>query len=106
MDKMRIDLTLIDPSAIRINEDSNGAFLMIGEHRAYVPPHYIGKNFNGQDAICFFIDRIGDIGVGVIVYFLCDLLQKKKIKNVKINNKVVDTEDEIKKALGDEPINQ
>jgi hypothetical protein len=99
MNKVRIDLTVLDSTAIRIKEDSDGAFLMIGEHRAYVPPQYIGEKFNEQEVISFFIERIGDIGVGVIVYFLCDLLQRKKIKNIKINNKIVDTKDEIKEAL-------
>ena len=101
MDKLRIDVTVLDSTAININEDSNGSYLMVGEHRAYVPPHYTGKKFNNQEVISFFIDKIGDIGVGVIIYFLCDLLQKKKIKNIKINNKSVNTEDEIKEALND-----
>jgi hypothetical protein len=97
--KVRIDITVLDSTAIRINEDSDGAFLMIGKHRAYVPPQHTGKRFNEQEVISFFIERIGDIGVGIIVYFLCDLLQRKKIKNIKINNKAVGTEDEIKVAL-------
>jgi len=101
MDKLRIDVTVLDQTAININEDSNGAYILVGEYRAYVPPHYTGKRFNNQEVISFFIDRIGDIGVGFIVYFLCDLLQKKKIKNIKINNKDVNDESEIKEALND-----
>jgi len=106
MDKLRIDVTFLDPTVININEDSNGTYLMIGEHRAYVPPHYIGKKFNNQEVISFFIEKIGDIGVGVIIYFLCDLLQKKKIKNIKINNKAVNDENEIKEALSDKQNNK
>ncbi len=62
MEKLRIDVTVLDPTAISINEDSTGAYLMLGEHRAYVPPHYTGKGFNNQEVISFFIDKIGDIG--------------------------------------------
>jgi len=99
MNKIRIDLTILDPMAININEDHNSAFFMIGEHRMYVPPQYIGKKLNEQEILSFFIEKIGDIGVGVIVCFLYDLLQKKKIKKIKINNKDVDTEEKIKEAL-------
>ena len=106
MNKVRIDVTILDSKAIRINEDSNGVFFMIGEYRAHILPHCLGSGFNTQEVLSFFIDKIGDIGVGVIVCFLYDLLQSKKIKNIKINNETVDTEDEIKEALNDGQNNQ
>ena len=99
-DKMRIDVMMLDPAAIKIAEDNDGLFFMIGEHRAYVPPHYFGRKFNEQEILSFFIERIGDIGVGVIVFFLCEMIKNRKIKNVKINNKPVNTEGEIREALG------
>jgi len=99
MNIKRIDLNLLEPTAINIKEDSNGFFFMIGDYRANIPPHYQTKKFNGQEILSFFIDKLSDIGVGVVVCFLYDLLQKRKIKNLKINNHNVNTEDEIKKAL-------
>jgi len=99
MNIKRIDLNLLEPTAINIKEDSNGFFFMIGDYRANIPPHYQAKNFNDQEIFSFFIDKLSDVGVGVIVCFLYDLLQKRKIKNLKVNNNSVNTEDEIKKAL-------
>ncbi|WP_461255770.1 hypothetical protein [Treponema sp. R80B11-R83G3] len=95
----KAELILLEPTAIDVKEDSNGFFFMIGDYRANIPPHYKAKNFNEQEILSFFIDKLSDVGVGVIVCFLYDLLQKRKIKNLKINNYNVNTEDEIKKAL-------
>jgi len=44
MEKLRIDVTVLDPTAIIIKENSNGAYILIGEHRAFIPSHFSGKN--------------------------------------------------------------
>jgi hypothetical protein len=102
MSAKRIDISLINFKAIEIKEDAKGFFFMIGDYRATIPPHFGAKNFNGQEVLSFFVDKLGDIGVLIIGAFLLDLIQKRKVKNVKIDNKVVNTEEEITEALKEE----
>ncbi|MDR0312695.1 MAG: hypothetical protein LBI14_03785 [Treponema sp.] len=75
---------------------------MISDYRANIPPHYQAQTFNEQEFIGFIIEKLSDVGVGVVVCFLYDLLQKRKIKHLKIDNNIVNTEDEIKEALQDD----
>jgi len=80
MDKLRIDVTVLEPTAININEDSNGAYLMIGEHRAYVPPHYTGKNFNNQEVISFLLTESETLGSELLFIFCVIYFKRKKSK--------------------------
>jgi len=98
----KVTFTLLDPTAIDIKEDSNGFFFMVGDYRADIPPHFMAKNFVENEALSFFIDKLGDVGVGLVVCYLCDLLKKQKIKDVNIEGNCVNTEEEIRKAIKDE----
>lgn len=98
----KVDFSLLDSEAIAVTEDVQGSYFMIGDVRADLPPHYGSKKFSANELITFFLDKLGDVGVGLVVFFLCELIKKKKIGKVRINGKQVNTESEIIDALTDE----
>lgn len=99
----KIDFTLLDSTAIEIKEDYSGYFFMIGNYRASVPPHFGARSFTGQEVLTFFIDKmVGTVGFGIVSCYLYDLIKAQRAKNIKIDGKPVDTEEEIKKALENE----
>jgi hypothetical protein len=103
MTQIKIDLVGLNANVIDVKENGGRLYFMIEDYEAILPPHYQAKNLlELQDVLTFFIDKAGDLGVAVVAYFLCDLIQKKKVKNVRINNKEVITENEIKDALNNE----
>jgi hypothetical protein len=95
----KIDFILLDSTSIEIKEDSDGFFFMIGDYRANFPPQFGKRKFIDQDFLSFFIDKLSSVGIGVISCYLYDLLKTQLIKNVNINGKSVNNEEEIKKAL-------
>ena len=102
MDKIRIDFVTTNDFTIDVKEDSQGAYFMIGEYRVYLPTHYTAHNFSGNDVVTFFIDKIGDVSMGVLGCYLYDLIKSKNIKNLKINKEELFSETEIKEVLENE----
>jgi len=102
MKQIKIDLIGLDASAINIVDGEDGYYFMVGENKISLPPHHNAKSFSDvSEILTFFIDKLGDLNVGLILYFLTDLIKKQKVKNIRINNKEVHTESDMEDALKD-----
>lgn len=83
-------------------EDEKGLYTLINGIRANIPPHIVSRHFNADELITMSIDKIGDLGIVMLSTYLINLLNNRKIKKLKINDKEMKTDKDIKDAISND----
>lgn len=86
----KVELTLLDPNAIQLQTDEHGTFFMIGEYRANLPPQAVARAITGHDVLVFFLEKVDNIGLGIISAYLFEYLRNGKAKEIKVNNQEIE----------------
>lgn len=97
----KIDLLLLDTSVFEVKENEKGYYFSINGIDAKLPPHVKARQLNTHEVISFFVDHLDSLAINILAAYLYDLVRNKKARNVKVDDKSVETVEEIKEKLSE-----